>query len=177
MVVELIKKIAVVLLLLIVTSVCAVEESDSIAERAFKLASQKLEIAESNLNKKIAECDDKEIVIPSSVFKSVNLSEMEFKIALLVFHNRAQDACDEDLGGKFVIALSVYRTTAKQYNKAATLALPYSEDLLFGHYWRRVESEARYLEINGEQRKILENIPQLKQPFHLFKTLSNLDIN
>ena len=174
MVAGLIRRIAGVLLSLTVASVCIAEESSLIAERTFELALQKFELADGNLEKKIDECEDKKIIVPPSVFKSVDLTEMEFKIALFVLHNRAEDACDEDLRGKFLIALGIYKTTAKHYGKAAKLALPYSEDLLFGHYWRRLESEARYLEIKKDQREMLESIPQLQQPFHLFETLSKL---
>ncbi|MCF6211913.1 MAG: hypothetical protein L3J88_10935 [Gammaproteobacteria bacterium] len=48
--------------------------------------------------------------------------------------------------------------------------------MLFGHYWQRFEPEAEYLQIDIKQRELLESIPQLKKPFRLFDTLSQLNI-
>jgi len=121
---------------------------------------------------KICEWHNKKIIVPSSLFESIDLTKQELKIALFVLSNKAEDACDESATGKFLIALSIYKTTAKHYGKAAELALPYSEDLLFGHYWGQLEAEAKYLNISKDQREILESIPELQQPFHPFKTLS-----
>lgn len=172
---ELTKFIVIVFSLLIISQACAAEKSRLLEERTLELSLQKFELAKSNLERKVDECEKKKITVPPSVFKSVNLTKMELKIALFVLHNRAEDACDEVLRGKFVIAASIYRTTATHYQKKATSALPYSEDMLFGHYWQRVESEAQYLVISNRQREILESIPQLQKPFHLFQTLSKLD--
>lgn len=79
------------------------------AEPAFTLALQKFERANRNLEKRIAECENQQNTVPSSAFKPVNLTETELKIALLVLHNR-EDACDEAMRGKSLIALSIYKT-------------------------------------------------------------------
>lgn len=173
---KLIKKTLIIFSLLTATAVCATKQPNvTTTEDTLDLALQKFELAKRNFEIKLAECESKKTSIPPSAFESVNLTKTELKIALFVLHNRAEDACDEEMRGKFLIALSVYRATAKHYNKAATLALPYTEDMLFGHHWRRIEAAAQYLEIDKNQRKILENIPRLQQPFHLFKTLSTLE--
>jgi len=182
MVADLIKLNSNALLLLIISlplmvQVGAAENSDLYAKRAFELSLQKFKIAKENLERKIEECEKKKITVPPSAFKSLNINREELKTALFVLSNKAEDSCEKGLRGKFVIATSIYRTTAKHYKKPATSAFSYSEDLLFGHYWGKLEFEARYLEISDEQRKKLERIPELKKPFHLIKTLSKFEEN
>lgn len=165
-----------VVVFLATSSACVANDSRHLGEPALDLASKNFELAKNNLEKRIDECELKKVTVPASAFKAVTLTEKELKVALLVLHNRVEDACDEKARGRFVLAASIYRITAKHYQKTATSALPYSEDMLFGHYWQRLESEAEYLQMNIKQRALLESIPQLKKPFRLFDTLSQLNI-
>ena len=182
----LIKRTLGVLLLLGVTSICVAKESSLIEQRVLKLVSERFVQAHNDLEKTIEACDDKRIVVPAHSFSSVSLTDRELKTALLVFHTKAEDACYEGSKAKFVMALGIYNTTVAHYGKTTEeLGVSYSpgyspenysEELLFGHYWRQLEAEAKYLTISKDKRAILESIPALQQPFYLFKTLSELGV-
>ena len=176
MVVKLINPVLLVFTTIIFTGSCVAESSDSYTTDAFELSLKKFEIAKANLEKKIEECEKKKVIVSENVFKGLDLTKEEWKIALYVLNDRAEDACEEGKRGEFVIATSIYRTTAKHYKLKATFASAYSEDLLFGHYWMKLESEALYLNISSKKREMLEKISQFQKPFHLFKALSTLDV-
>lgn len=176
MAVKLTNLILLVFTVIIFTESCVAENFSSYEKNAFELSLKKFEIAKTNLEIKIEECEKKKIIISENVFKELSLTKEEWKVALFVLSNRAEDACEVGKRGEFVVAASIYRTTAKHYSLDAASASPYSEDLLFGHYWKKLELEVQYLDIPKEKRKTLEKIPQLQKPFHLFKTLSKLNV-
>ncbi len=169
----------IIILLLLSSNTYSQDEPEFYEKRALELAQHRFEIAKNSLNQKINECEKIKTVVPSSLLIPINLTMKELKIALFVLNNRAEDLCEKDMRGNFVIATSIYRTTAEHYRQKGkekeSLTLPYSEDLLFGHYWGKLELEAQYLEIDTKKRIIMENISQLKKPFHLFETLSKME--
>lgn len=153
----------------------ATENINSFELKSFELSLKNFELAKTNLENKIEECEKKKIIVPETIFRGLILTKEEWKIALYVLSSRAEDVCELGKRGDCVIAASIYRTTAKHYNRDAKSATPYSEDLLFGHYWKKLELEAQYLNIPNKKRKKLEKIPQFQKPFYLFETLSILN--
>lgn len=144
------------------------------AEKAYELALNNFLQAKKKYENKIIECNSKKKVIVSPEFQAIDLSEEEQALVLVVLNTRAEFLCEKIELGNFSIASSIYRTTANHYNKQSSIAANYTEDLVFGHYWRTLQLEAKYLEIDKKKREYIENIRVFKQPFFPFKTASKL---
>lgn len=143
---------------------------------ALNLSMNNFKKAKIELEKQIEKCDRNKTGISKNVLKDIKLTDDEWKISLFVLSSKAEDICERGTRGDFVIAVSIYRETAKHYGKKATLTDPYSENMMFGHYWKKLEMKAKYLNIPEKKRKKLESISKFSKPFHLFKTLTNLGI-
>jgi len=79
-----------IVMFLVASSACAGNDSRFLGERSLDLAAKNFELAKSNLEERIDECELKKVTVPASVFKAVALTEKELKIALLVLHNRVE---------------------------------------------------------------------------------------
>ncbi|MCF6236925.1 MAG: hypothetical protein L3J70_11245 [Gammaproteobacteria bacterium] len=176
MAVKLTSSFFLVIILAIFSGSCNGQSSNLDETDAFNISINNFKKAKINLEKKIEECDKNRIIISKNAFKNVELTNEEWKVSLFVLSAKAEDSCEQGKRGEFVVAASIYRETAKHYEKKATLADPYSENLMFGHYWKKLEMEAKYLNVSKKKRNLLENLSEINKPFHLFETLSNLGV-
>jgi len=177
MVAKFINSILLVFIMSASIGACVAKGPGSLGADAHALTLNKFEIAKMQLEEKIEKCRKGKVTIPKEVFEGLNLTDKEWKVALFVLGDKAEDACEAGKRGAFVVAASVYRATSRHYHREPVAAISYSEDKLFGHYWKKMESEVDYLKIPKEKRNRLELIPQIQKPFHLFETLTELGIN
>jgi hypothetical protein len=164
------------ILMLLGTHWSALAATQPAENQALKLAYDQFLLARKSLEKKIKKCEAKRSVLDPALFKSIKLSKKEMEIALSVFNNKAEQNCEKSARGKFVIATGIYRTTATHYNQPAKAVQPYSEELMFGNYWGKLEVESKYMQLDKKQQKLLAKIPELKKPFQLFETLEKLNL-
>jgi hypothetical protein len=157
---------AVLLSASMTVAVCAADKKVNDEEqRTIGLARLNFEYAKAMFEKKYIQCVEiKQPILAPSLFKAVDLSGEEMGVALVVLSQKAEDACMGGAKSELAVAASVYRTTAKHFGQEAESASRYTEDLMFGHYWRLLQFEVRYLAINSKQRMILESIPELRKP-------------
>jgi hypothetical protein len=144
-------------------------------QQILALAKLNFEYAKARFGDKFVECMKvKQPILPPSLFSAVDLNKKEMGVALAVLSQKAEDACMAGTMGELAVAAGVYRTTAQRFGQAAASAARYTEDLMFGHYWRLLDFEVRYLAIDSKQRIILESIPELQKPFDLTATLEGI---
>ena len=168
-------KLLLITLSLLITQACSATNQDEHAEKAYELASNRFLETKKEYEDKIVECENLKKVIVSPEFQAINLTKEEQALSLVVLNNRAESSCQSIEAGKFSVAMSIYRTTANHYKKEPAILNNYSEDLVFGDYWRQLQLEAKYLDISEEKRVLIENIEAFKQPFFPLKTLSKLN--
>jgi len=166
-------KINLTVFFILFTQACSANTSE-LSEKAYLLASNNFLQAKNKYESKVNECNQKKKIIVSPEFQNIELTKEEQVLALVILNNRAESLCESNEAGEFSIASSIFRTTAKHYNKNTSIADNYTEDLTYGHYWRNLQLETKYLEIPEKKRLLIENIEAFKQPFFPLKTLSKL---
>ena len=107
-------------------------------------------------------------VLDPALFKSIALSDGEWRTALGTLHFRALGKCVEDdpLWGKALTALMRFKAVEKYYKGKNTIKTLYDpEDLCCMGSKAQISIELRYQKLDPQVRKALESIPELNEPF------------
>ncbi len=141
-------------------------------------------LAKSNYIKSLADyekqlryCKDKSDKnrLNREIFKGIKLTQLQLNIAIGLFHFRALDRCEAEKFGVYLIHRGIYKETAKEYNAKFDTDTPayYDDPMVFGARFYQLRSELTYLSYPKSEREKLENMPELKNMFHLFSAIDN----
>ena len=169
------KFILMVFFLIAPLSNFARDDLPDISESAFNISLQKFKLAEKQLESAIANCTKNSKPVPVSLITPLGMNIDAIKIALFVLNDRAEATCEAGAREKFFFAAAIHREVARHYQKNAGDAVEYTEDLMLSHYWKKLEFEAKYLDIDEDIRTQLEAIEELKVPFLIFATLDQVE--
>jgi len=151
------------------------EEFSEISELAYKISENRYELAKNNLENAIEICDKKRKTVPPSLISPLGMEMNEIKTALFVLNGRAEEVCEGEARLNFFYVSGIHRQVSKYYGLSPGDAENYTEDLLFSQEWKKLEFEAKYLNINKDTRQKLEAIEELKVPFKIFQTIDGLE--
>jgi len=151
---------------------CATELKGS---EVVKLATLNYKHALDDYEKQLKYCSDKSDKkrIDRAVFKNIKLTQLQLQIAIGRFHFIALDKCESEKFGAYLIQRGIYRETVKKFNTTFDSDNPiYYDDLeVFGSRYRHIDFEIKYLRYPKSERDKLENIPELKQLFHMLSAI------
>ena len=126
------------------------------------------------LEDRLEECEKaSKRVLDPALFKSISLSNSEWRLALLALYFRADRKCEgEALWGKALMALMQFKAAEKHYKGKNIIKTRYDpEDLCCGSWEREITQELKYQRLDPQARKVLESIPELREPFNLLATV------
>jgi len=153
---------------------CATEPKDiEIVERATTNYKKAL----ADYEKQLRYCEDKSNKnrLNREIFKGVKLTQLQLNIAIGRFHFKALDKCEGEKFGAFLVNRGIYRETLKEFKAKFDSDNPvyYDDSMLFGIRYRHIRTELKYLSYPKSERDKLENMPELKNMFHLFSAIDN----
>ena len=118
-------------------------------------------------------------VLDPALFKSISLSNSEWRMVLGTLGRRAGNKCaeDEPLFGGALIALMQFKAAEKHYKGKNTIKTRYEPELLCCGIWEiKIRDELRYQKLDPQVRKALESIRELKEPFNSLATADALGV-
>lgn len=153
---------------------CATEPKDI---EIVQLATTNYKKALADYEKQLGYCADEtdKNRIDSSIFKDIKLTQLQLQIAIGHFHFKALDKCESEKFGVFLVNRGIYRETLKEFKVKFDSDNPvyYDDSMLFGIRYRHIKAELKYLSYPKSERDKLENMPELKNMFHLFSAIDN----
>ena len=142
-------------------------------QEILQFAFEQMNTAVAALDQRVRECEkaSKRILDPA-LFKSISLSNSEWRLALPTLYFRADRRCgDEALWGRALMALMQFKDAEKHYKGKNTIKTRDDpEDLCCGSWESEIRTELRYRKLDPQVRKALESIPELNEPFNLIAT-------
>ncbi len=138
-------------------------------------ALERMNSAVAALDQRVRECEKaSKRVLDPALMKAIPLSNSEWRIALSALDLRAGDKCWEDghLLSKALMALMEFQDAEKHYKGKNIIKTRYDpEDLCCGSWETEIRAELRYQKLDPQARKVLESIPELREPFNLLATV------
>ncbi len=141
----------------------------------FDISLERYESAKLKLETAMEECSKNRAPVPLKIFDKIEKNIEDIKTALFVLNDRAEVNCEKETREHFFFTAAIHRQVAKYFDKHAGSALDYNEESLLSHYGQKMEFEAKYLLLDKNVRKYLENINELKTPFLVFETIDILN--
>ncbi len=142
-----------------------------------KMATSNYKNALADYEKQIRYCENKSKKkrIDRAIFKNIKLTQLQLQIAIGRFYYIELGKCEGEKFGTFLVHRGIYRETLKKFNAKFDSDNPiYYDDLeLFGTRYHHFEIELKYLKYPESERIKLENMPELKQLFHLISAISD----
>lgn len=141
-----------------------------------QFALERMDTAVAALDQRVRECETaSKRVLDPALMKSIPLSNSEWRIALSALDFRAGHKCweDEHLLSRALMALMQFKAAEERYKGKNTIKTRYDpEDLCCGLIWeRKIIQELKYQRLDPQVRKVLESIPELREPFSLLSTV------
>lgn len=167
-------RVVVLLFLLFGVVSCGVASTD-VADATVEISLSHFKQAEKELEDAIVQCDALRRPLPPSIFKRLNMSVEDVKVALYVLNRRAEDACENGARERLFLAAHAHSSVAKHYGVGAGDAGRYTDDTLYAMHWSRLEYEAKYSRLGKQIRDALESADELKVPFDIFRTLDAIE--
>jgi hypothetical protein len=154
----------------------AAQTSSELQGKALELAHGRAEAAVAAFDRRAAECIKLQSrPVDPAVFQGMQLSARQVEVAAYVLSERAAAACEEPAKGALLIAIGNYREVARHYGQPVDDKLDAYERRVFEQQWQVIEKEAaEYLALPQAQRRRLEALPELQQPFDFVGMLSKL---
>ncbi len=153
---------------------CAAESEES---AIVEMATANYKNALADYEKQIRYCENKSKKnrIDRAIFKNIKLTQLQLQIAIGRFYYIELGKCEGEKFGTFLVNRGIYRETLKKFNAKFDSDNPiYYGDLeLFGTRYHNFEIELKYLKYPESERIKLENMPELKQLFHLISAIDN----
>jgi len=151
-------------------------KEDQVINFAYNMMKKAIEL----LDGKIDECTKlaKETRLDPSLFESIELTTDELRAVLRRFLFQSIKKCEGgDLWGKATEAFARFKFIEKKYKGKNIIETETTfEQICCGNVAIDINAELEYLKIAPEIRKKLENIPELQQPFNVFRVLEALKL-
>ncbi len=153
---------------------CAAEQEGS---AIVEMATTNYRNALADYEKQIRYCESKsdKNKIDRAIFKNIKLTQLQLQIAIGRFYYIELGKCEGEKFGSFLTHRGVYRETLKKFNAKFDSDNPiYYGDLeLFGTRYHNIDIELKYNKYPKSERTKLENMPELKQLFHLISAIGS----
>lgn len=94
---------------------------------------------------------------------------------MYVLNKRALNNCEGVAREALFVAYSKYKAALKHYGIKSNKKFDYGVDVLYPQFWKDLELELKYKKLSKSERKNLESIKELSEPFFLFKALDQIN--
>lgn len=162
---------------------CAQETAagyEPMEQEILQFAFERMNTAVAAQDQRERECEKvRKRVLDPALFKSISLSNSEWRMVLGTFGRRATNKCAEDgpLLGRALIALMQFKAAEKHYKGKNIIKTRYDpEDLCCGNWELRIRDDLRFQKLDPQIIKALESIPELNEPFDIHATGDALGI-
>ncbi|MFV1982196.1 MAG: hypothetical protein ACC657_01550 [Thiohalomonadales bacterium] len=167
--------IAILAISLLISGIsCASEPTES---NIVKAATSNYKSALADYEKQLRYCKDKadKNKLNRDIFKDIKLTQLQMQTAIGRFYFIALDKCESEKFGAYLIQRGIYRETVKKFEAKFDSDNPiYYDDLeIFGTRYYHIRFDLKYTNFPKSEREKLENIPELKNVFHLMSAIGN----